>query len=322
MTSPLASKRVLVTGGAGFLGAHVVRRLRQAGCGQIVAPRRAQYDLTRQADVVRMYDERRPEIVIHLAGKVSGIGAIQDSPAQFFYENLMMGALTLEEARRHGAEKYVAVVTVCAYPKSAPVPFREEDLWCGYPEETNAPYGLAKKMSIVQGQAYHQQYGFNAVSLLPANLYGPGDNFDPASSHVIPGIIRKCLEAKAQGRDAIDVWGTGKASREFLYVDDCAEAIVLATERYDRPEPVNLGNGREVAIRELVETIARLIGFGGRIVWDGSRPDGQPRRRLDTSKAEREFGFRAKTPLEEGLRATIAWYVQQQQEVGVGSSSS
>lgn len=320
MTSPLASKRILVTGGAGFLGSHVVRRLREAGCEQIVVPRRIEYDLTRQADVARLYGERRPDVVIHLAGKVSGIGAIQDSPAEFFYENLMMGALTLEEARLHGVEKYVAAVTVCAYPKNAPVPFREEDLWCGYPEETNAPYGLAKKMSIVQGQAYRQQYGFNAISLLPANLYGPGDNFDPASSHVIPGIIRKCLEAKAQGRGQIDVWGTGDASREFLYAGDCAEAIVLATEWYDRPEPVNLGNGREVTIRELVETIARLTGFDGRIVWDASRPDGQPRRRLDTSKAEREFGFRAKTLLEDGLRATIAWYMQQQ-EAGVGSSS-
>jgi GDP-L-fucose synthase len=310
MTSWLASKKILVTGGAGFLGRYVVRRLRVVGCSEIFVPRSAQYDLTHMEDVVRLFEESRPDVVIHLAAKVAGIGGIQERPAEFFYDNLMMGVQTMEQARRLGVEKFVAFTTVCSYPKFAPVPFREENLWDGYPEETNAPYGLAKKMLIVQAQAYRQQHDFNAIALLPANLYGPGDNFDPASSHVIPALIRKCIEAKETGHDHIEVWGTGKASREFLFVEDAAEAVILAGERYSGAEPVNIGSGREVTIQELAETIIRLTGFPGRIVWNPSKPDGQPRRCLDTSKAEREFGFRAKTSLEEGLKETIAWYLQ------------
>jgi len=310
----LASKRLTVTGGAGFLGSHVVRKLQDMGCRDIFVPRSTDYDLIRMDDVVRMYEDARPEVVIHLAGKVAGIGYIKERPGEFFYENLMMGVQVMEQGRHHGVEKLVAIVTVCSYPKNAPVPFREEDLWCGYPEETNAPYGVAKKMFIVQAQAYRQQYGFNAISLLPANLYGPGDDFDPASSHVIPALIRKCVEAIEKGHDAIGVWGTGNASREFLYVEDAAEAIVLATERYNGAEPINIGTGREVTIRELVDAIVRLTGFCGRIVWDSSKPDGQPRRCLDTSKAKQEFGFEAKTPLELGLQNTIEWYLEQRRQ--------
>jgi len=310
----LADQRIAVTGGAGFLGNYVVRKLQNVGCRHIFVPRSTDYDLTRMDDVVRMYEDARPEVVIHLAAKVGGIGYIKERPGEFFYDNLMMGIQVMEQGRRYGVEKLVAIVTVCSYPKDAPVPFREEDLWCGYPEETNAPYGVAKKMFIVQAQAYRQQYGFNAISLLPANLYGPGDNFDPASSHVIPALIAKCVEAMEKGYDAVDVWGTGNASREFLYVEDAAEAIVLATERYNGAEPINIGTGREATIRELVDVIVRLTGFQGRVVWDPSKPDGQPRRCLDTSKAKQEFGFEAKTPLELGLQNTIEWYLGQRRQ--------
>ncbi len=304
----LADKRIAVTGGAGFLGNYVVGKLQTVGCRNIFIPRSSDYDLTRMDDVVRMYERARPEVVIHLAAKVGGIGYIKERPGEFFYDNLMMGVQVMEQGRRFGVQKLVALVTVCAHPKDAPVPFREEDLWCGYPEETNAPYGLAKKMLIVQAQAYRQQYGFNAITLLPANLYGPGDNFDPVSSHVIPALIYKCVEAIEKGYDAIEVWGTGNASREFLYVEDAAEAIVLATERYNGAEPINIGTGREVTIRELVDAIVKLTGFRGRVLWDPSKPDGQPRRCLDVSKAETLFGFRDRTPLEEGLERSIVWY--------------
>jgi len=271
-------------------------------------PRSREYDLRREADIVRMLEASGPDIVIHLAAVVGGIGANRENPGRFFYDNLMMGAQLIEQARLRGVAKLVAVGTVCSYPKFAPVPFREDDLWNGYPEETNAPYGLAKKMLLVQGQAYRAQYGMNVIYLIPVNLYGPGDNFDPASSHVIPALIRKCVDAREAGADAIEVWGTGSASREFLYVDDAAEGIVLGADRYDGEEPVNLGVGQEITIRELVETIARLTRFEGEIRWDASKPDGQPRRALDTSRAREAFGFEAKTSFEDGLRATIEWY--------------
>jgi GDP-L-fucose synthase len=303
-----ADRRVVVTGGAGFLGSHVVEKLRERGCRHLFVPRSAVYDLREKRDIVRLLRDAVPDIIIHLAARVGGIGANQREPGRFFYENAIMGLQLMEQARLFGVEKFVVVGTVCSYPKHTPVPFREEDLWNGYPEETNAAYGLAKKMLIVQAQAYRQQYGFNAISVLPVNLYGPRDNFDPETSHVIPALIRKCFEAMDEGRDHIVVWGTGRASREFLYVEDAAEAIVLATERYEKPEPVNIGSGVEITIRELCAMIMRLTGFQGRVLWDASKPDGQLRRCLDTSRAEREFGFRAKTPLEEGLERTIAWY--------------
>jgi GDP-L-fucose synthase len=299
---------ILVTGGAGFLGSHVVRKLRERGAGHVFVPRRASFDLREKQAIIRALDWSKPDIVIHLAAVVGGIGANRENPGRFFYDNAIMGIQLMEQARLAGIRKFVAVGTVCAYPKYTPVPFREDDLWNGYPEETNAPYGLAKKMLLVQGQAYRDQYGFNSIYLLPVNLYGPGDNFDPRSSHVIPALIRKVFEAREQGDDHIDVWGTGTASREFLYVEDAAEGIVLATERYDGREPVNLGAGREVSIKQLVETIVRLCGFTGETRWDPSKPDGQPRRMLDTSRARELFGFEAESGLEGGLRRTIDWY--------------
>jgi len=301
---------VLVTGGGGFLGRRVVERLQTSGYERIFVPRSRDFDLRREADVKGLIATVQPRTVIHLAAVVGGIGANRMNPGSFFYDNLIMGAGLMETCRMAGVEKFVAIGTVCAYPKYAAVPFREDGLWDGYPEETNAPYGLAKKMLLVQGQAYRAQYGFNSIYLLPTNLYGPGDNFDPASSHVIPALIRKCFEAVQSGAPAIEVWGDGSASREFLYVDDAAEAIVLATERFDGAEPVNIGAGREMTIKELVRTIAQLSGFHGELRWDTTKPNGQPRRALDTSRAEASFGFRARTSFEEGLRLTVEWFRQ------------
>jgi GDP-L-fucose synthase len=298
----------MVTGGAGFLGGAVVRRLRAAGVQEIFVPRSAEYDLRSASGVRAAIQAGRPDVIIHLAAVVGGIGANRENPGRFFYENAAMGIELMEQARLAGVEKFVQIGTVCSYPKFTPVPFREEDLWNGYPEETNAPYGLAKKMLLVQGQAYREQYGFDVIHLIPVNLYGPGDNFDPSSSHVIPALIKKCIDARDSGADHIDVWGTGSASREFLYVDDAAEAIVLAAERYDGAEPVNLGVGREITIRDLVNVIVRLTGFAGEVRWDPTKPDGQPRRALDTSRATERFGFEASTSFEQGLRATIDWY--------------
>lgn len=302
------NKRVLVTGGAGFLGSYLVEKLRKRGCQNIFVPRSRDYNLMEMEAVKKVYQDSKPDIVIHLAARVGGIGANRANPGKFFYDNLMMGVQMMEVGREFGVEKFVALGTVCAYPKYTPVPFKEENLWNGYPEETNAPYGLAKKMLLVQSQAYRQQYGFNSIFLMPVNLYGIGDNFTPKCSHVIPALIKKCFDAIKEGKDEIVVWGTGKPSREFLYVEDAAEAIILATERYNKPEPVNIGAGFEITIRNLVELIAKLTGFKGKIVWDKSKPDGQPRRYLDTSRAEKEFGFKAKMPFEEGLRKTIEWY--------------
>jgi GDP-L-fucose synthase len=302
------SRRVMVTGGAGFLGSYVIAKLKARGAKDIYVPTYPELDLTKRSDIERMYEKGRPDVVIHLAAQVGGIGANRENPGRFFYDNLMMGVQLIDEARLRKVEKVVALGTICAYPKFAPIPFREDDLWDGYPEETNAPYGLAKKMLLVQSQAYRQQYGFNSIFLLPVNLYGPGDNFDPASSHVIPALIKKCMDAIRNRQEEIVVWGTGKATREFLYVEDCAEAILLATERYDRPDPVNIGAGFEIAIKDLAELIVEITGFQGRIVWDHTKPDGQPRRMLDTSRAFREFGFQAKTQFREGLEKTIAWY--------------
>ncbi|MFA5410443.1 MAG: GDP-L-fucose synthase [Candidatus Omnitrophota bacterium] len=308
MAIDLRSKRIMVTGAGGFLGNYVLQKLRQRGCKDIFTPGIEDYDLVQMEAVKRAYQDARPDIVIHLAAVIGGIEANMKNPGKFFYENLMMGAQLMEAGRQLGIEKFVAIGTICCYPKFTPVPFKEEDLWNGYPEETNAPYGLAKKMLLVQSQAYRQQYGFNSIFVMPVNLYGPGDNFNPESSHVIPATIKKCFEARGKGNKEIVVWGTGKATREFLYVEDCAEAIVLATERYDKSEPVNLGSGFEIPIKKLVELIARLTGFKGRINWDNSKPDGQPRRCLDIKKAEREFGFKSRMTLEEGLKKTIEWY--------------
>jgi GDP-L-fucose synthase len=302
---------VVVTGGSGFLGRRVVAALQQRECAAIHSPRSAQHDLREKAQVIRLFEETRPDVVIHLAAVVGGIGANRAHPGRFFYENLVMGVETLEQARRFGVKKFVGIGTICAYPKFTPVPFREDALWDGYPEETNAPYGLAKKMLLVQSQAYRQEYGMDAIHLLPVNLYGPGDNFDPETSHVIPAMIRKMEEARLAGRDEVVLWGDGSPTREFLYVDDAAEGVVLATERYDESAPVNLGSGHEVPIRELATVIADATGFTGRIVWDASKPNGQPRRGLDTSRAARAFGFRAATDFAHGLAQTVAWYRSQ-----------
>jgi GDP-L-fucose synthase len=304
----LTSKRIVVTGGNGFLGSYVVQQLKDRGYKSIATPHRSDYDLVQMQNVERLYKELKPEIIIHLAAQVGGIGANQANQGRFFYENIMMGVQMMEAGRQHGLEKFVALGTICAYPKFTPVPFKEEDLWGGYPEETNASYGLAKKMMLVMSQAYRKQYGYNSIYLLPVNLYGPRDNFDPETSHVIPALIRKCFEAIEQRKDSITLWGTGKPSREFLYVGDAAEAIVLATERYNDSEPVNLGAGFEIKVEDLAVLIAKLTGFKGKIVWDPSRPDGQPRRSLDTQRAEKFFGFKAKTDFHEGLKKTVEWY--------------
>lgn len=303
-----SNKRIVVTGGAGFLGSEVVPLLRVKGAEQIIVPRSREFDLTQESQVCRLMEGAKPEIVIHLAAAVGGIGANLKHPGEFFYKNLIMGLQLMEQSRLFGVKKFVAVGTICSYPKYTPVPFREEDLWNGYPEETNAPYGLAKKMMLVQSQAYRQEYGFNSIFLLPVNLYGPRDNFDPQSSHVIPALIRKCLEARQRGEKSVEVWGTGTVTREFLYVSDAAEAMLLATEHYDTSDPVNLGAGKEITIRDLAALIARLTGFHGEFQWNTSKPDGQPRRCLDTSRAKKKFGFEAKTNFEEGLKKTIAWY--------------
>ena len=306
-----ADRRVMVTGGGGFLGQTVVRRLNAAGASEVFVPRSRSYDLRTHDGILAALGDCRPDVVIHLAAVVGGIGANRDNPGRFFYENAIMGIELMEQSRLAGVEKFVQIGTVCSYPKFTPVPFHEDDLWNGYPEETNAPYGVAKKMLLVQGQAYRQQYGFDVIHLIPVNLYGPGDNFDPASSHVIPALIKKTVDAREAGAGHIEVWGTGAASREFLYVEDAAEGIVLGAERYDGAEPVNLGVGREITIRELVELIARLTHFDGEIRWDASKPDGQPRRALDTGRARELFGFEAKTSFEDGLQRTIEWYEAQ-----------
>jgi len=302
------NRRVCVTGGAGFLGSFITARLRERGAKEIFIPLIENYNLVESGDVQRMLADSRPDIILHLAAHVGGIGANRLHPAEFFYDNLMMGVQLMHQAWKRGVEKFVALGTVCAYPKYTPVPFKEDDLWNGYPEETNAPYGLAKKMLLVQAQAYRQQYGFNAIFLVPVNLYGPRDNFDLESSHVIPALIRKCVEAQETGQETIEVWGDGSPTREFLYVEDAAEGILLAAERYNKPAPVNLGSGYEISIKDLAELIQRLSGYQGRLVWDISKPNGQPRRALDTSRALAEFGFKAQTDFEEGLRRTIDWY--------------
>lgn len=301
-------RSVLITGGAGFLGSRVVAKLKERSCRSLFVPRSKEYDLRERDDIQRVIRDAAPDIIIHLAARVGGIGANRAHPADFFYDNLMMGVQLLHEAWRAGVPKFVAIGTVCAYPKHTPVPFHEDDLWLGYPEETNAPYGLAKKMLLVQSQSYRQQYGYNSIFLLPVNLYGPGDNFDPESSHVIPALIKKCVDAVKRGDRAIEVWGDGTPTREFLYVDDAAEGILLAAERYNDSQPVNLGASYEISIKELVELIVQLTGFTGEIIWDTSKPNGQPRRKLDTSRAESAFGFRASTDFPVGLARTVDWY--------------
>lgn len=304
----LADKRIVVTGGAGFLGSHVVEKLQERGCNYIYVPRSKDYNLITESGIKKMFADFNPEIIIHLAAVVGGIGANRENPGKYFYDNIMMGTQLMEQSRLYGVEKFVAIGTICAYPKFTPVPFKEEELWMGYPEETNAPYGLAKKMMLVQSQAYRDQYGFNSIYLLPVNLYGPRDNFNPASSHVIPALIKKCVDAINNDEKEITVWGTGEATREFIYVEDAAEAIVLATEKYEKSEPVNIGSSFEISIKNLIELIAELTGFKGNIIWDRTKPDGQPRRCLDTQKAKVEFGFSAETDFKKGLQRTIEWY--------------
>ena len=304
------TQRVCVTGGAGFLGSYVVEKLHQRGCRYIFVPRSRDYDLRQRSAIVRMYDDARPDMVIHLAAVVGGIGANRENPGRFFYDNLMLGVQLLDEARERNLKKFVAIGTICSYPKFTPVPFKEGDLWNGYPEETNAPYGLAKKMLLVQSQAYRQQYGLNSIFLLPVNLYGPRDSFDLQSSHVIPALIRKCVEAKEGSSRRIQVWGTGTPTREFMYAADCAEGILLAGERYDDPEPVNLGTGREISIRDLLAMIMRITALNAEVVWETDKPDGQPRRCLDVSRAEKRFDFRAQVTLEQGIAETAEWFLK------------
>jgi len=308
MSSFWSDTRVVVTGGAGFLGSFVVEQLRAKGCREIYVPRSKEYDLVQMDAVQQLYSDRTPDIVIHLAARVGGIGANQANPGRFYYDNLMMGAQLIEVGRQRGLKKFVALGTICAYPKFAPIPFKEDDIWNGYPEETNAPYGLAKKMMLAQSQAYRQQYNFNSIVLFPVNLYGPRDNFDPKTSHVIPAMIRKCVEAKESGRTAMTLWGDGSPSREFLYVEDAADGILLATEHYNGSLPVNLGTGEEVTIRDLADLIAKEVRFTGRIEWDTTKPNGQPRRRLDVTRAKELFGFQARHQLREGLKKTVQWF--------------
>ncbi len=306
----MENKRVVVTGGSGFLGYHVVKKLKECGVSDILVPRSKDYNLITESGIAKMFDEMKPQIIIHLAAVVGGIGANRLNPGKYFYDNIMMGTQLIEQSRLRGVEKFVAIGTICAYPKFTPVPFKEDDIWGGYPEETNAPYGLAKKMMLVQSQAYRDQYDYNSIYLLPVNLYGPRDNFNPESSHVIPALVKKCVDAQRNGESSITVWGTGKATREFLYVEDAAEGIVMATQQYNKSDPINLGAGTEISIKSLVEMIAAMTEFNGEIIWDSEKPDGQPRRCLDTTKAREEFGFSAKTSFEEGLRKTIEWYKQ------------
>lgn len=305
-----SKKRICITGGAGFLGHHLVENIKKRGAKEIFIPTIEAYDLVQQKDIIRMLDDSRPDVIIHLAAHVGGIGANREHPAEFFYDNLMMGVQLIHESWKRGVEKFVAIGTVCAYPKFTPVPFREDDIWNGYPEETNAPYGLAKKMLLVQSQSYRQQYGFNSLFLIPVNLYGPRDNFRPESSHVIPALIKKCVEAKENRAEEVVIWGDGSPTREFIYVDDAAEGIARATELYNGSEPVNIGSGNEISIKDLAQLIARLTGFEGQLIFDTTKPNGQPRRGLDVSRAEKLFGFRAKMGFEEGLRRTIDWYLQ------------
>ena len=308
MISNLQEKKITITGGKGFLGKHLIKAFQNRGCNKITIADLPEYNFINQNDVTRLYTETKPDIVVHLAAKVGGIGFNQQNPGALFYENIMMGVQLLHEGYCYGLEKFVALGTICAYPKFTPVPFKEDDIWNGYPEETNAPYGLAKKMMLVQSQAYREQYGFNSIFLLPVNLYGPGDNFDPNSSHVIPALIKKCVDARHRGEESVEVWGTGQATREFFYVEDAAQAIVDATEKYNKSEPINIGAGFEISIKDLAELIVQLTRYRGKIIWNTTKPDGQPRRMLDTSRAYEEFGFKSKTDFREGLKKTIDWY--------------